>query len=365
MSLPVRPSRRRSLMPCQFCEFRPLLAIRAAAIVAATLVVLGSMPAGARADSSPTAPSDVQQAIEQARIDAAMNRLREKQQTRTPSTAPATAPSHANQQAAVAPVTQPSTQPAQPAQATGPVDPYSRDIVAQRKSEMLQAYDLRIAQARLALRRRQVDPADVRDLTSEQAALQHMSLDRFRQLLMEADDRNAQRVDRYRRFFGDLDGAARTVSTILMKAGLIDAATKLPDDPLTEDLELARGVRRVYFTFVMPSREGPPRRHNGYVEFLLAQTPQELWLPTWADLEGVPIPLFDAQAFFPLRAYRIVFDGQGFVVAQDTEMHQTPLFSLLSPAPPPVLEMQYGPMRRRGNRDDRGWNNVFAAPKLP
>jgi len=108
-----------------------LLAIRAAAIVAATLVVLGSMPAGASADSSPTAPSDVQQAIEQARIDAAMNRLREKQQTRTPSTAPATAPSHANQQAAVAPVTQPSTQPAQPAQATGPVEPYSRDIVAQ------------------------------------------------------------------------------------------------------------------------------------------------------------------------------------------------------------------------------------------
>jgi hypothetical protein len=116
----------------------------------------------------------------------------------------------------------------------------------------------------------------------------------------------------------------------------------------------------------MPSRDGPPRRHNGYVEFLLAATAQELWLPTWADLEGAPIPLFDAQAFFPLRSYRIVYDGQAFAVAQDTQMHQTPLFSLLSPPPPPIMEMQFGPTHRRGaDRNDRAWNGVFAAPKLP
>jgi hypothetical protein len=344
-----------------------VFATGAAAVLAAAAMLFIPINS-ARADSTPAVPTtDIQQVIDQARIDAAMTRMRERQLARgsapatapttAPTTPPTTAPARLAAAAAPAPATQPATQPA--------ADPYSREAVTARKMEMVQSYDLRIAQARMALRRRQIDPADVRDLANEQAALQHMSVDRFRQLLIEADERNAQRVERYRRFFGELDGAAKTVITILMKAGLIDSAMKLPDDPLTEDLELARGVRRVYFTFIMPSREGPPRRHNGYVEFLLAQTPQELWLPTWADLEGVPIPLFDAQAFFPLRAYRIVFDGQGFLVAQDTEMRQTPLFSLLSPPPPPIMEMQYGPMRRRADRGERAWNNVFAAPRLP
>jgi len=129
---------------------------------------------------------------------------------------------------------------------------------------------------------------------------------------------------------GELKSAAATVVTILMKAGLVDSALPLPDDPLSEELEMARGVRRVYYHFNLPSNDGPARRHNGYVEFQLAAA-QGLWLPTWAELENGPIPLFDAEAFVPLQPYRIVYDGEHFVVAQIGPQKPLPLFSLLSP----------------------------------
>ena len=78
----------------------------------------------------------------------------------------------------------------------------------------------------------------VRDLAAEQAALQLLPLDKFRELVIEADARNAARIARYRDAFGDLHNAAKTVVTILMKSGMVDTASVLPDDPLSEELEL-------------------------------------------------------------------------------------------------------------------------------
>jgi hypothetical protein len=266
--------------------------------------------------------------IDQAAIDAAMVKLRQRQQQRQ--IAPSTLP------AAAAPTTLPVSvgdpPPATRPSMAGEPD-YSRDAVALRKLELLQHYEADLARARSALRRREVAAASIRALAAEQAALQHLPLDKFRELLMEADGRNAARIGRYREAFGELDHAARTVVTILMKSGLIDTASPLPDDPLSEELELARGVRRVYFQFVLPAPRdsaAPARRHNGYVEFQLAIT-QGLWLPTWADLEGDPIPLFDAEAFVPLRPYRIFYDGSAFVVAQQPIVQTAPVFSLITP----------------------------------
>jgi hypothetical protein len=308
--------------------------------------------------SPATNPSD---AIDQSTIDAAMARLRDRQQQRKtvppesvaprPLVQPALVPglqsppiwassnlipdeiAHGRAAVGSAPAGQlagnPATQPALP-------DPsgYSRDFVTARKIEMLRRYDLRIARARQALRRHELSADDVRQLLVEQGTLLRTPLDRYRDLLIEADTRNAQRIARYRQSFGDLAGASRTVITILMKAGLVDSAAVLPDDPLSEELELSRGVRRVYYTFHLPPAEGAAtlRRHNGYVEFQLSMA-QGLWVPTWADLDGDPIALFDAEAFAPLRPYHLLFDAQAnsFVVAQEDVVEPVPLFSLLSP----------------------------------
>jgi hypothetical protein len=209
-------------------------------------------------------------------------------------------------------------------------DPYPRELIVIRKTELLKSYEKEIASARQALRRREIRPGDVRDLCEEQAALQSLSIDQFRDLLIDADQRNAKRVERYREAFGDLQHAAATVVTILMKAGLIDTAQPLPDDPLSEELEMARGVRRVYYQFMFPPRDGPARRQVGYVEFQFAGE-QALWLPTWASLEHGPIPLFDAEAFVPLQPFKIVYNGHAFIVAQLPPQKPMPLFSLLSP----------------------------------
>ena len=277
-------------------------------------------PGAASSTATPAISPAQPAAIEQAQVDEAMDRLRERQQQRAEN-----------------PTTQPATQPAagpklplQAALAQFAFDPYPRELVILRKIELVKSYEKDIALARQALRRREITASDVRTLCDEQAALQSLTIEQFRDLMIDADTRNANRIDRYRAAFGDLKNAAGTVVTILMKAGLVDTATPLPDDPLSEELELARGVRRVYYHFNLPSRDGPSRRKNGYVEFQLAAA-QGLWLPTWAELENGPIPLFDAEAFVPLQPYRIVYDGEHFVVAQIPPPKPLPLFSLLSP----------------------------------
>lgn len=267
--------------------------------------------------NSTTAP------IEQSAIDAAMTRLRQRQQARASAPTPSTEPT--------TPTTKPANVVSRPSSSDEP--DYSRDGVASRKQELLAHYEADLARARAALRRHETTASAVRELGSEMAALQILPLEKFRDLVMEADGRNTARIGRYREAFGALDDAARTVVIVLMKSGLIDTAAPLPDDPLSEELELARGVRRVYYSFVLPvPRESttPARRHNGYVEFQLAAA-QGLWLPTWADLEGDPIPLFDAEAFLPLRPYRIFYDGQAFVVAQQPTQQTAPLFALITP----------------------------------
>jgi hypothetical protein len=182
------------------------------------------------------------------------------------------------------------------------------------------------------LRKREIGPAVVRDLLQEQSALMRLPLDRFRDLIFDTDFRNAQRIERYRPSFGELNAAAKTVVTILMKSSLIDSANPLPDDPLSEEVEQARGVRRAYFQFVLPARQGStPQRHNGYIEFQLSLS-HGLWVPTWANFNGEPVPLFSAEAFVPLRPYRIVFDpiANTFVIAQEPLPEVAPLFSLMS-----------------------------------
>ncbi|CAN5644473.1 hypothetical protein BH09PLA1_BH09PLA1_17810 [soil metagenome] len=272
--------------------------------------------------------------IDQSKIDAAMDRLRERQQQRAENsnaTQQADASKHHSEKtSALKPTAARGNSPLQATLAQLAFDLYPRDLVILRKLELIRSYDKDIALARQALRRREIRASDVRELADEQAALQSLSIDQFRQLMIDADERNAKRIERYQQAFGDLNHAAGTVVTILMKAGLIDTAQPLPDDPLSEELELARGVRRVYYHFILPTNDGLPRRHNGYVEFQLAAA-QGLWLPTWAELENGPIPLFDAEAFVPLQPYKIVYDGEHFVVAQVMPPKPLPLFSLLSP----------------------------------
>ncbi|MBC8105836.1 MAG: hypothetical protein H7Z14_04545 [Anaerolineae bacterium] len=278
------------------------------------------------ATSIPTSnpPATKPAAIEQSQIDAAMDRLRDRQQQRAENPEDKT-----NGPKPVAMQANPN-RPLQAALEQIAFDLYPRDLVLSRKIELVKSYDKDIVLARQALRRREIRPSDVRELAEEQAALQSLSVEQFRQLLIDTDRRNEQRLGRYREAFGELNHAALTVVTILMKAGLVDSAQPLPDDPLSEELEMARGVRRVYYHFNLPSNDGPARRHNGYVEFQLAAA-QGLWLPTWAELENGPIPLFDAEAFVPLQPYKIVYDGEHFVVAQVGPQKPLPLFSLLSP----------------------------------
>ena len=295
-----------------------------------------------------SSPADRLSVIDQATIDAAMARMRDRQQQRK--TDPPSAARYNPDEIAHGPSSSttnptPDAPPAsasenpQPSTVTpGLPDPavYTREFATARKLELVRAYDEQLTRARQALRRRMLSADEVRDLLGEQSALVRLPIDRFRDLLLDADTRNAQRVIRYRDGFGELNTAARTVVTILMKAGMVDSALPLPDDPLSEELEQAHGVRRVYFQFFLPARDGSTqqRRHNGYVEFQLSLS-QGLWVPTWADLEGEPLPLFDARAFAPLRPYRIVFDANAhaFVVAQEQPLRDPPVFSLLGPTP--------------------------------
>lgn len=296
--------------------------------LAATLIGAGEVRAQALAKPPTTAPQ-----FEQSQIDAAMQKLRQRQTQRPagPSAGPSTLPSpHLGQQK-----THSQSVAVAIAMAAARLDPseYPNELVVLRKLEMLQEYNQRLGLARQALRRREILPSDVRDLAAEHAALQQLPLARLRQLMIEADTRNSERLERYREAFGELDRAAATVITILMKSGVVDTAQAMPDDPLSEELELSRGVRRVYYQFILPAQDGSLRRRNGYVEFQLS-TSQGLWLPVWADLEGYPIPLFDAAAFVPLRPHRIMFDGDTFVVGQDSFVAPSPLFSLLMPRNP-------------------------------
>jgi hypothetical protein len=157
-----------------------------------------------------------------------------------------------------------------------------------------------------------------------------MPLHKFRDLMMDADQQNAQRLQRFQQAFGDLPTAAQSVVMILMKSGQIDFATALPEDPLTRDVEEARGVRRVYFQFYLNPPNGTPRRHNGYVEFVFDPM-GALWVPTWADYSGEPMPLFDAEAFVPLRPFQLMFDGRRFVVAQSQPVAPPQVLALLAP----------------------------------
>jgi hypothetical protein len=115
-----------------------------------------------------------------------------------------------------------------------------------------------------------------------------------------------------------------------MKSGQIDFATPLPEDPLTREVEEARGVRRAYFQFYLNPPNGTPRRHNGYVEFV-HDAASALWVPTWTDYSGHAMPLFDAEAFIPLRPFQLVFDGKDFVVAQAQPVRPPEVFALLTP----------------------------------
>lgn len=300
----------------------------------------GFTTARAGTPGATSSPTSRPVAIEQSQIDAAMERLRDRQQQRAENPAPADEKKPARVQANPGHL----NRPLQAALEQIAVDLYPRDLVLARKIELVKSYDKDIALARQALRRREIRASDVRELTDEQAALQSLSIEQFRQLLIDADRRNDQRLGRYREAFGELKSAAGTVVTILMKAGLVDSAQPLPDDPLSEELEMARGVRRVYYHFNLPSNDGPPRRHNGYVEFQLAAS-QGIWLPTWAELENGPIPLFDAEAFVPLQPYRIVYDGEHFVVAQVGPQKPLPLFSLLSPRNGVFVDANMRPQR--------------------
>ncbi len=245
--------------------------------------------------------------VDQAHLDAALSKLRDRIALRL------------SNPAATQPIVKPPTAPDDP--------------IAAAKMAMMHEYDARIANARAALRHGDVKPGEVRQLLNEQAVLQHFPLERFGQMLNEASTLNEQRLTRYRSAFGELADASRTVITILMKAGLVDTATVMADDPLSEEIELGRGVRRVYYQFTMPPRDAlsASRHHNGYIEFQLAAK-QALWLPTWADLEGSPIALFEAEAFLPLQKYSIRFDGRDFSVMQEQPTEPpSMLFSLLAP----------------------------------
>src|SRR5688572_6321602 len=264
----------------------------------------GATTAGAASrDAAKSEPVVVDQDV----VDAALEKLQERQRERE----------------AAAPATQPATQPAQAEE--DPSDPYSVGAVTLRKLEVLRAYDARVAAARAALRQRVIEASDVRRLCAERAAFQSLPLERCRTLMMEVDRQNADRLARYHDAFGDLPAAAKTVSVILMKSGQIDFATPLPEDPLTREVEESRGVRRVYYQFYLHPPNGTPRRHNGYVEFVY-DVESALWVPTWCDYKGETMPVFDAEAFVPLRKYEIVYDGKRFIVAQSPPMHPPEVF---------------------------------------
>jgi len=248
--------------------------------------------------------------VDQRVVDAAMQKLEERQRQRAASA--------------------PATQPAEAAPASDPADPYSLAAVTLRKLETLRGYDERIKSARLALRQRVISANEVRRLCAERSAFQNLPLDRCRELMIEVDEQNAQRLERYQEAFGDLPSAAKTVAVILQKSGQIDFATPLPEDPLTREVEEARGVRRAYFQFYLNPPNGTPRRHNGWVEFIYDHE-SGLWVPTWTDYSGETMPLFDAEAFVPLRPYEIVYDGKRFVVAQARPTQPPDVFALLAP----------------------------------
>jgi hypothetical protein len=270
--------------------------------------VIWSCGAAAMAASRDASAKPEPVVVDQDVVDAALEKLQERQRERE----------------AAAPATQPS------APEEDPSDPYSVGAVTLRKLEVLRAYDARVTLARMALRQRAIDASDVRRLCAERTAFQGLSLDRCRSLMMEVDRQNADRLERYRDAFGDLPAAAKTVSVILMKSGQIDFATALPEDPLTREVEESRGVRRVYFQFYLNPPNGTPRRHNGYVEFVF-DLESALWVPTWCDYKGETTPLFDAEAFVPLRRYEIVYDGKRFLVAQAPPAHPPEVFALLAP----------------------------------
>ena len=54
-------------------------------------------------------------------------------------------------------------------------------------------------------------------------------------------------------------------------------------------------------------------------------------MPTWCDYKGETMPLFEAEAFVPLRKYEIVYDGKRFVVEQAPPLHPPEVFALLAP----------------------------------
>jgi hypothetical protein len=195
---------------------------------------------------------------------------------------------------------------------------------------MLRNYDLRIAEARMALRRQVLSAREVRYLIEERAALVQLPLEKLRDLLLEADRLIGERLARYRAAFGELSNAGKTVTVILMKSSQIDFATALPEDPLTVEVEQARGVRRAYYQFYLSPKDAAPRRYNGYVEFV-RDSAAGLWIPTWTDFSGQPLPLFDAEAFVPLRPYDIRYNGESFVVTQAHAMRPPELFTLLTP----------------------------------
>jgi hypothetical protein len=275
-----------------------------------------NLPAPAIAGPSEAAASQEQTVIEQRVIDAAMQKLHEKKKQRVASPAPQAPPG----------TQPPATQP----WSTSLTDPYGVQAVTARKLQLLRIYDAQIAGARAALRRHTLSAREVRQLVDERAALLQLPLEKLRWLMMETDRLNSERLGRYRDAFGELVTAGKTVTVILMKSGLIDFATPLPEDPLTVEIEQSRGVRRAYYQFYLSPKDAAPRRYNGYVEFAYDNA-RGLWVPTWTDFSGQPVPLFDAEAFIPLRPYDIFYTGSAFAVAQMKSIRPPELFTLLMP----------------------------------
>jgi len=297
---------------------------RAAAVVAAVSCggVLFVSTAAAGSGTAGKAGREDPPVFDQRVIDSAMDKLVQKQKERAANPS-ATQPAV---QIAVAPATQPSTI----TWSTSIADPYGLQAVTARKLQMLREYDARIADARVAMRRHVLSSREVRRLVDERGALLSLPLDRLRTLVMEVDRQNTGRFARFRDAFGELEKAGKTVSVVLMKSGRIDFATPLPEDPLTREIEQARGVRRTYYQFYLSPAGEQPRRYNGYIEFVYDRD-NSLWVPTWADFNGYPVPLFSAEAFVPLRPYDILFDGVKFVVAQAQPIRPPEFFSLLTP----------------------------------
>jgi hypothetical protein len=300
---------------------------RAAALVAAVSCggVLFVSTAAAGAGSTAASNREDALAFDQRVIDSAMDKLLQKQKERA-TNPPATQPAQPTTQ----PVQATATQPTMPAWSTSIADPYGLQAVTARKLQMLREYDARVADARVAMRRHVLSSREVRRLVDERGALLSLPLDRLRTLVMEVDRQNADRFTRFRDAFGELERAGKTVSVVLMKSGRIDFATPLPEDPLTREIEQARGVRRTYYQFYLSPPGEQPRRYNGYIEFAYDGA-NGLWVPTWADFNGYPIPLFSAEAFVPLRPYDILYDGVKFVVAQAQPIRPPEFFSLLTP----------------------------------